>query len=65
MDKCICFGFQTNSDGLRKSKFSGAFGSGHFEQLARLMMAANPHAAIKAFGKAMQEVSPQDIATAA
>ena len=49
-------GFGTNPDGRRHTIFHARIGPEHFKELALLMMEANPRAAIKAFGVAMQSV---------
>ena len=50
----IEFGFITNASGLRQSDFHGHIMPGEFVELAAAMMAANPDAAIRAFGAALQ-----------
>jgi hypothetical protein len=52
-------GFSTNPDGRRRSTFSAGIGPNKFEELARLMVEADPQAAIRAFGAAMQDVEIQ------
>jgi hypothetical protein len=47
-------GFSTNREGQKKSTFNMAIYARDFETLALEMVKANPEAAIKAFGVAMQ-----------
>ncbi len=50
-------GFST--DGQRRNTFSAPIDPKQFEELARLMVEADPQAAIRAFGAAMQDVEIQ------
>jgi hypothetical protein len=47
--------FTTNPDGERGNVFRVTIGRDEFKELASAMMSADPTAAIKAFGAAMQE----------
>jgi hypothetical protein len=53
-------GFSTNPDGRRRSTFNAPIGPDQFEELARLMVEADPQAAIRAFGAAMKDVEIQN-----
>ena len=52
-------GFSTNPNGQRRSTFSAPIGPKRFEELARLMVEADPQAAIRAFGAAMKDAEIQ------
>ena len=58
-------GFSTNPSGQRRSTFTAGIGPNQFEEMARLMIEADPQAAIRAFGAAMKDVEIQkrEIAT--
>lgn len=47
--------FVTNPDGQRRSLFSSHISSESFQELAQVMMKANPQAAIRAFGSAIKD----------
>jgi hypothetical protein len=51
--------FSTNPDGQKRSTFSAPIGPKQFEELARLMVEADPQAAIRAFGSAMKDIEIQ------
>jgi hypothetical protein len=51
----VWIAFRTNPDGLRRQCYNVSISGNEFTELAQLMMKANPTAAIKAFGAAMQE----------
>src|SRR3954467_798610 len=55
-DGFIEFGFETNPKGKPSSSFCGSFCGEQFEELALLMVRADPQAAIRAFGTAMMEI---------
>jgi hypothetical protein len=46
--------FVTNPDGQRSSLFSSAIVPEQFEEVARMMMEADPQAAVRAFGAVLQ-----------
>ncbi len=54
-------GFTTNPDGQRRSAFSAGISPEQFEELAQLMVEADPQAAIRAFGAAMRDVEIQKL----
>jgi len=51
--------FATNPDGRRSTLFSTGISAKHFEEVARMMIEADPEAAIRAFGTAMQAAQIQ------
>jgi hypothetical protein len=51
--------FATNPDGRRSSLFSTAILPKHFEEVARMMLEADPQAAIRAFGTVLQTAEVQ------
>lgn len=51
--------FATNPNGQRSSLFSSGIGPADFEELARMMMQADPQAAVRAFGAALQTAEVQ------
>ena len=59
--------FATNLNGQRSSLFSTGISPQHFEEVARMMMEADPQAAIRAFGAAMQtaEIQRREVNTTA
>lgn len=52
----FCVQFSTNPDGEKDSRYFVTFTPNDFGELAAAMMKADPTAAIKAFGSAMQEM---------
>jgi hypothetical protein len=56
----LTIAFSTNPNGERRSVFSAVIHPRDFEALAMEMVKANPQAAVKAFGAAMQTVACQD-----
>ncbi|HZT27143.1 MAG TPA: hypothetical protein VFA57_15700 [Pseudolabrys sp.] len=55
--------FETNPDGFRRSEFTANVSHSRFEEIAKLMVEANPVAAIKAFASALQTANVQEIPT--
>jgi hypothetical protein len=51
----IEMGFTTNPSGPNRSRFRAAIDPQQFEKLARIMMEADPQAAIVAFGAALRD----------
>jgi len=51
--------FVTNPDGKARSEFRSAIYPMHFVDVAQMMMEANPEAAIRAFGRAMENAQVQ------
>jgi hypothetical protein len=57
---CIKFGLSTDRPSVRNSsQFTGYITTDKFSHLAKLMFEADPEAAIRAFGAAMQEADIQ------
>jgi hypothetical protein len=56
VDGYVGIQFSTKPDALRRSHFRAAIGPTKFEELARLMVEANPQVAIRAFGAAMRDI---------
>src|SRR6516165_5590810 len=48
--------FVTSPDGVASSRFHTAIHPRHFAEVAQMMVEADPEAAIRAFGKAMENV---------
>jgi hypothetical protein len=63
MHRVVIIGFRTNPKGEKPSDFDVSILSENFGMLARTMMHADPEAAIKAFGAALQEGIPGPIET--
>ena len=61
----VCIQFDTNPGGQRRASYRISIHSGRFEELTRLMMKADPQAAIRAFGAAMQDFEYTTEATSA
>jgi hypothetical protein len=57
----IEIGFCSNPDGERRSTFEAYIVPDDFAELAKLMLKADPQAAIRAFGAALQDVSVQAV----
>jgi len=55
-DQYVLIKFTTNPDGQKGNIFRVTIGRDEFKELAQAMMHADPSAAIKAFGAAMQAV---------
>ncbi len=55
----LALSFVTNPDGERSSQFSTGIDPKQFEELARMMMDADPQAAVRAFGTALQTAEVQ------
>ncbi len=58
-NRCVLIKFTTNPDGQRGNAFRVTIGREEFRELAAVMMSADPTAAIRAFGAAMQEAEIQ------
>jgi hypothetical protein len=58
-DDFIGIHFSTNPDGHNRNTFNAGINPCQFEGLARLMVEADPQAAIRAFGAAMMDVEIQ------
>jgi len=54
-DRNVLIKFTTNPDGQKGSVYRVTIGQDEFKELASIMMSADPTAAIRAFGTAMQE----------
>jgi hypothetical protein len=52
-------GFSTNPNGQRRSTFTAGIGPYQFGEMARLMVEADPQAAIRAFGAAIKDIEIQ------
>jgi hypothetical protein len=57
IDGFIGIQFTTKPDG--RSQFSAGIGPAKFEELARMMIEADPQAAVRAFGAAMKDIEIQ------
>lgn len=53
--KHVAIAFSTNADGERKQSYVVTLRPSDFERVVREMMGADPEAAVKAFGAAMQD----------